>query len=79
MQHNDDWQKLAEYPTDILAETHAGYLRNNGINLSVQTLSGLPGLNSGGVIWVNPEDYAQAKALLDNIAENLDEAFDTSR
>jgi hypothetical protein len=75
--NNDDWQKLAEYPTNLLAETHASYLSNNGIKVSVQGLSGLPGLNSGGVLWVAPEDFEQAKVLLDNIEQNLDDNFMT--
>ena len=75
--NNDNWQKLAEYPTNLLAETHASYLSNNGIKVSVQGLSGLPGLNSGGALWVETNQLTQARELLDNIAENLDDNFMT--
>lgn len=71
MNNLDNWQKLAEYPTNLLAETHAIYLQNNGINVQTQIVD-LMGLNTGGVLWGAPKDYEQAKALLDNIQEDID-------
>ena len=64
MNDSKHWQKLAQYPTNLLAETHAIYLQNNGINVQTQLVD-LMGLNTGGVLWVAPEDVEQAKALLE--------------
>ena len=49
MNDTNNWQKLAEYPTNLLAETHAIYLQNNGINVQTQLVD-LMGLNTGGVL-----------------------------
>lgn len=68
----DDWHKLARYDTNMQGELHANLLRNNNIKVSLQALSGLPGMNSGAVLWVQEEDLAQARRILDNI--NLDGA-----
>lgn len=72
MNNPDNWQKLAQYPTNLLAETHAIYLQNNGINVQTQLVD-LMGLNTGGVLWVENHLYDKAKALLDNIDENIDD------
>lgn len=72
---NDNWVKLADYPTDLLAQTHAIYLQNNGINVQTQ-LNDLIGLNTGGTLWVNANDFEQAQQLLENINENLDDEHD---
>ncbi|WP_227679903.1 DUF2007 domain-containing protein [Psychrobacter frigidicola] len=63
----DDWHKLARYDTNIQGELHANLLRNNDIKVSLQALSGLPGMNSGAVLWVQDADLAQAKRILGNI------------
>ena len=73
--NNDNWQKLAEYPTNLLAETHAIYLQNNGINVQTQIVD-LMGLNTGSVLWVENHQFDEARALLDNIAENLEDTSD---
>ncbi|WP_180949424.1 hypothetical protein [Moraxella osloensis] len=75
MNDTNNWQKLAEYLTNLLAETHAIYLQNNGINVQTQLVD-LMGLNTGGVLWVAPEDVEQAKALLDNIDDTSQLADD---
>ena len=75
MNDTNNWQKLAEYPTNLLEETHAIYLQNNGINVQTQLVD-LMGLNTGGVLWVAPEDVEQAKALLDNIDDTSQLADD---
>lgn len=67
---NNEWKKLAEYNTNLLAEAHAIFLRNNGINVSEQVLSFIPGMNSGSVLWVAPEQYQQAVDLLNQIDTN---------
>lgn len=76
MDMENNWVKLADYPTDLLAQTHAVYLQNNGINVQTQ-LNDLIGLNTGGALWVAAPQLAQARELLDNIAENLDDSFMT--
>ena len=75
MNDSNHWQKLAQYPTNLLAETPAIYLQNNGINVQTQLVD-LMGLNTGGVLWVAPEDVEQAKALLDNIDDTSQLADD---
>ena len=75
MNDTNNWQNLAQYPTNLLAETHAIYLQNNGINVQIQLVD-LMGLNTGGVLWVAPEDVEQAKALLDNIDDTSQLADD---
>ena len=76
MDTQNNWVKLADYPTDLLAQTHAVYLQNNGINVQTQ-LNDLIGLNTGGALWVETNQLTQARELLDNIAENLDDNFMT--
>ncbi len=63
----DDWYKLVGYDTNIQAELHANLLRNNDIQVSLQTLSAIPGMNSGAVLWVQKHDLDKAKQILDNI------------
>ena len=63
----DNWHKLARYDTNIQGELHANLLRNNGITVSLQALSAIPGMNSGIVLWVQDEDLAQAQGILNNI------------
>ncbi|MEN2752523.1 hypothetical protein AAIR29_12875 [Psychrobacter sp. FBL11] len=63
----DNWHKLARYDTNIQGELHANLLRNNGITVSLQALSAIPGMNSGIVLWVQDEDLAHAQSILDNI------------
>ena len=68
----DNWHKLARYDTNIQGELHANLLRNNGITVSLQPLSAMPGMNSGIVLWVQDTDLAQAQRILDSI--DTDEA-----
>lgn len=63
----DDWHKLVGYDTNIQAELHANLLRNNDIQVALQTLSAIPGMNSGAVLWVQKHDLTKAKQILDNI------------
>ncbi|MUG32608.1 MULTISPECIES: hypothetical protein [Psychrobacter] len=63
----DEWHKLASYDTNIQGELHANLLKNNGIAVSLQALSAIPGLNSGLVIWVQQADLARANEILQNI------------
>lgn len=63
----DDWYKLVGYDTNIQAELHANLLKNNGIQVSLQALSAIPGMNSGAVLWVQKQDLAKAKQILDSI------------
>ena len=63
----DNWHKLARYDTNIQGELHANLLRNNGLTVSLQALSGIPGMNSGAVLWVQNEELAQAQRILDSI------------
>ena len=66
----DNWHKLARYDTNIQGELHAGLLRNNGLTVSLQSLSGIPGMNSGAVLWVQEDELAQAQRILDSIEVN---------
>lgn len=66
----DDWHKLISYDTNIQGELHANLLRNNGIKVSVQALSAIPGMNSGAVLWVQQADMAQAAQILEGIDVN---------
>ncbi|WP_169393227.1 MULTISPECIES: DUF2007 domain-containing protein [Psychrobacter] len=68
----DNWQKLARYDTNIQGELHANLLKNNGIEVSLQALSALPGLNSGIVLWVQQDDLAKAQRILNDIAVDVD-------
>ena len=63
----DNWHKLARYDTNIQGELHANLLRNNGITVSLQPLSAMPGMNSGIVLWVQDTDLAHAQSILDSI------------
>ena len=63
----DNWHKLARYDTNIQGELHANLLRNNGITVSLQPLSVMPGMNSGIVLWVQDTDLAHAQRILANI------------
>ncbi|WP_296204551.1 DUF2007 domain-containing protein [Psychrobacter sp. UBA3962] len=63
----DDWYKLVGFDTNIQAELHANLLRNNGIEVALQTLSAIPGMNSGAVLWVQKQELAKAKQILDSI------------
>lgn len=67
----DEWQRLARYDTNLQAELHATLLKNNGIAISVQALSAIPGMNSGAVLWVQTQDAAQAARILQNIDTDL--------
>lgn len=79
----DNWHKLARYDTNMQGELHATLLRNNNITVSLQALSGIPGMNSGAVLWVQDTDLAQAQRILASIetdgAALLDEMFDESQ
>lgn len=68
----DNWHKLARYDTNIQGELHANLLKNNGIEVSLQALSALPGLNSGIVLWVQQDDLATAQRILNDIAVDVD-------
>lgn len=63
----DDWHKLTSYDTNIQAQLHANLLQNNGVEVSLQALSAIPGMNSGAVLWVQKEDLDKAHQILDNI------------
>ena len=63
----DNWHKLARYDTNMQGELHANLLRNNGITVSLQPLSAMPGMNSGIVLWVQDTDLAHAQRILANI------------
>ena len=65
--HIDDWHKLATYDTNLQAELHANLLKNNGIEVSLQALSAIPGMNSGAVLWVQKQDLAKVTEILGNI------------
>ena len=66
----DNWHKLARYDTNIQGELHANLLKNNNIVVSLQALSGIPGMNSGAVLWVQQDDLLQAKRILASIEIN---------
>jgi len=76
----DNWHKLARFDTNMQGELHANLLRNNGITVSIQALSSIPGMNSGAVLWVQDMDLAEAQRILDTIpadgAALLDEMSD---
>ncbi len=63
----DNWHKLARYDTNMQGELHANLLRNNGITVSLQPLSAIPGMNSGVVLWVENTELAQAKRILEGV------------
>lgn len=71
----DDWYKLVGFDTNIQAELHANLLRNNGIEVALQTLSAIPGMNSGAVLWVQKQELAKAKQILDSIEVSQDSDF----
>lgn len=77
----DNWHKLARYDTNIQGELHAGLLRNNGLTVSIQSLSGIPGMNSGAVLWVQEDELAQAQRILEGIDvnANADEAYNNDQ
>ncbi len=68
----DNWHKLARYDTNMQGELHANLLRNNGITVSLQPLSAIPGMNSGIVLWVQAEELAQAKRILSGVDSDTD-------
>ena len=76
----DNWHKLARYDTNMQGELHANLLRNNGITVSLQPLSAIPGMNSGIVLWVEDTDLVEAQCILATIptdgAALLDEMSD---
>ena len=63
----DNWHKLGSYDTNMQGELHANLLRNNGITVSLQPLSAIPGMNSGIILWVEKTDLAQAQRILDGV------------
>lgn len=63
----DNWHKLARYDTNMQGELHANLLRNNGITVSLQPLSVMPGMNSGVVLWIQDNELAQAQRILNSI------------
>ena len=63
----DNWHKLARYDTNMQGELHANLLRNNGITVSLQPLSAMPGMNSGIVLWIQDTDLAHAQSILNSI------------
>ncbi len=63
----DDWHKLVSYDTNIQAELHSNLLKNNGIHVSLQALSAIPGMNSGAVLWVQQAQLQRARQILDSI------------
>ena len=63
----DNWHQLARYDTNMQGELHANLLRNNGVTVSLQPLSAIPGMNSGIVLWVEKTDLAQAQHILQSV------------
>ncbi|WP_227680634.1 hypothetical protein [Psychrobacter sp. SWN149] len=63
----DNWHKLARFDTNMQGELHANLLRNNGITVSLQPLSAIPGMNSGIVLWVENTDLPQAQRILEGV------------
>ena len=63
----DNWHKLARFDTNMQGELHANLLRNNGIAVSLQPLSAIPGMNSGIVLWVEGTELAAAQRILEGI------------
>ena len=74
--HVDNWHKLARFDTNIQGELRANLLRNNGITVSLQPLSAIPGMNSGIVLWVDHADLAQAQRILASIDTDDDAGAD---
>ena len=77
----DNWHKLARFDTNMQGELHANLLHNNGISVSLQALSAMPGMNSGIVMWVQDTDLVHAKDILGSIdtgGETPYEMFDES-
>ena len=68
----DNWHKLARYDTNMQGELHANLLRNNGITVSLQPLSVIPGMNSGVVLWVEINDLTQAQRILSGVESDSD-------
>jgi hypothetical protein len=68
----DNWHKLGRYDTNMQGELHANLLRNNGIAVSLQALSAIPGMNSGIVLWVENTDLAQAQRILSRVNTDTD-------
>jgi len=68
----DNWHKLVRYDTNMQGELHANLLRNNGITVSLQALSAIPGMNSGIVLWVQDTDLEQAQHILSGIVADND-------
>ncbi len=66
----DNWHKLARYDTNMQGELHANLLRNNGVTVSLQPLSAIPGMNSGIVLWVEKTDLAQAQRILEGVGSD---------
>lgn len=69
----DNWHKLATYDTNIQGGLHATLLENNGIKVSMQALSAIPGMNSGAVLWVQEQDLAEARQILDSLQTQSDD------
>ena len=72
----DNWHKLATYDTNIQGGLHATLLENNGIKVSTQALSAIPGMNSGAVLWVQEKDLAAARQILDSLQTQSDDDND---
>lgn len=70
----DNWHKLARFDTNMQGELTANLLRNNGITVSLQPLSAIPGMNSGIVLWVEASDLAQAQRILKGVDSDTDGA-----
>ncbi len=68
----DNWHKLARFDTNMQGELNANLLRNNGITVSLQALSAIPGMNSGVVLWVQDTDLAQAQLILGGVSRTTD-------
>ena len=64
---SDNWHQLARYDTNMQGELHANLLRNNGVTVSLQPLSAIPGMNSGIVLWVEKTDLVQAQHILQSV------------
>ncbi|WP_435979424.1 hypothetical protein [Psychrobacter sp. DM4] len=68
----DNWHKLARFDTNMQGELNANLLRNNGITVSLQALSAIPGMNSGVVLWVQDTDLAQSQRILSGVSTATD-------
>ena len=63
-EEHEGWNELGTYPTSQAAEIDAAYLRSEGIRSMVTNHLGLPGQNSGSLLWVDNADLNRARWFL---------------